>query len=401
MRVLYLHQYFNTLEMSGSTRSYEFAKRLAEKGHHVDVVTSRTDGLYHSYHQETIAKNLVVHWLPVKYSNSMGFFRRLAAFFSFAVLSSWISLKLRPTLVFATSTPLTIILPAVVASRFKSVPIVFEVRDLWPSAPIASGLLSNPILVWMARMLEQFSYWVSDAVVALSPGMAEGVRAVSKRRMPIYTIPNSCDIALFQSAGFRDVRPHIVDFDLIFNKPVVLYAGAIGSVNGLEFLVDLAAKVGDEVNFLIVGDGSRKPFIIDYAEQIGVNEVSLFIRPYLPKAVVPDLFKRASVGANIVKPIDEYKNNSANKFFDSLAAARPVLLNQAGWMSDLVISHQAGFLIQDVDDEKAVGDFLSVIRDHAELFKYGGNALALGAAQFDRDELFKKLECILMEFSES
>lgn len=45
MNVLYLHQYYRTPSDVGSAgmRSYEFAKRLAAKGHTVDVVTSRMD----------------------------------------------------------------------------------------------------------------------------------------------------------------------------------------------------------------------------------------------------------------------------------------------------------------------------------------------------------------------
>ena len=40
MRILYLHQYFNTPDMSGGTRSYEMARRLVAAGHEVHMVTS-------------------------------------------------------------------------------------------------------------------------------------------------------------------------------------------------------------------------------------------------------------------------------------------------------------------------------------------------------------------------
>ena len=43
MKILYLHQYFNTPRMPGSTRSYEIAKRLVAKGHSVSMITTERD----------------------------------------------------------------------------------------------------------------------------------------------------------------------------------------------------------------------------------------------------------------------------------------------------------------------------------------------------------------------
>ena len=42
MRILYLHQYFNTPAMSGGTRSYEMARRLVAAGHEVHMITPKT-----------------------------------------------------------------------------------------------------------------------------------------------------------------------------------------------------------------------------------------------------------------------------------------------------------------------------------------------------------------------
>ena len=38
-KILYIHQYFNTTNHAGSTRSFEFSKRLAEKKLDVTVLT--------------------------------------------------------------------------------------------------------------------------------------------------------------------------------------------------------------------------------------------------------------------------------------------------------------------------------------------------------------------------
>src|SRR3954470_13788729 len=119
MRILYLHQYFNTLHMPGGTRSFEMARRLVARGHDVHVVTSRRDGRADGPpREETIESGIKVTWLRVPYSNSMGYGRRMRALADFPVRSCLTAMAERPDVVFATSTPLAIVFPGLAASRW-------------------------------------------------------------------------------------------------------------------------------------------------------------------------------------------------------------------------------------------------------------------------------------------
>ena len=184
MKITYLHQYFNTPDIPGGTRSYEMARRLVAMGHEVNMLTTwrkekeqwlprfpkNKSGWF-----ETYEAGIKVHWLPVPYSNRMGFGERIRAFFQFALRGAQRAAALDADIVFATSTPLTIALPAVYAARRRKVPMVFEVRDLWPEMPIAMGALQSPLQIRAARALESWAYRNAAAVVALSRGMKQGV----------------------------------------------------------------------------------------------------------------------------------------------------------------------------------------------------------------------------------
>ena len=61
-------------------------------------------------------------------------------------------------MIYATSPPLTMALPALVAAARWRAPLVFEVRDLWPEAPIQMGALRNPLAQRLARAIERFVY---------------------------------------------------------------------------------------------------------------------------------------------------------------------------------------------------------------------------------------------------
>src|SRR5690348_7596841 len=67
LRVVYIHQYFKTPSMAGGTRSYEFARRLVERGHEVHMITSDSDGRFGSRRawHTTSESGIVVHWARV------------------------------------------------------------------------------------------------------------------------------------------------------------------------------------------------------------------------------------------------------------------------------------------------------------------------------------------------
>src|SRR5699024_3751265 len=133
-------------------------------GHDVHMITSDRKG--GSRRTEDI-EGIQVTWIPVRYSQKMGVFRRVLAFLLFAILATFEGIRTRPTLVFATSTPLTVVFPALAIKVFRRVPMVFEVRDLWPEMPIAVGALTNPVLIRVARRMEKLAYSQSSRVIAL------------------------------------------------------------------------------------------------------------------------------------------------------------------------------------------------------------------------------------------
>ena len=81
MKIIYLHQYFNTPDMSGGTRSYEMGRRLVKAGHEVHIITSDRENSTkgNDWYQVEI-EGMTVHWLPVPYSNKMSYKERIRAF---------------------------------------------------------------------------------------------------------------------------------------------------------------------------------------------------------------------------------------------------------------------------------------------------------------------------------
>ncbi|WIM94125.1 glycosyltransferase family 4 protein [Actinoplanes oblitus] len=393
MRITYLHQYFKTPGMAGATRSYEMARRLVERGHEVHLITGDPDG---GRDRTTVEAGVVVHWLAVPYSNAMSYRRRIRAFVDYVCRSAVVAGRLRHDLVFATSTPLTVAIPGAYAALRRRVPMVLEVRDLWPELPIALGALRSPVSRWAARWLEGWAYRRAAHVIALSPGMATGIRRRNPR-VPVTVVPNSCDRELFAGAdragaALRERTPWLGD------RPLILYAGTLGLVNGVDYLVRMAARLAGtdpEARIVIVGDGRMRDQVRGLAAELGVLDRNLFLLGPVAKTEVVAFFGACDLAVSVTVDVPELAHNSANKVFDGLAAGRPVAVNHGGWIADLITETGAGLVLPPGDPAGAAAATAAFLRDRAAVAAARAAARDLARHRFDRDLLFRDFERVL------
>lgn len=399
MKIIYLHQYFNTPDMSGGTRSYEMARRWVAVGHQVHIITSWRNSTDKTGWFQTEVDGVNVHWLPVPYSNQMSYGRRIQAFFKFALAAGRRARELSGDVIFATSTPLTIAIPGVYASKGPQVPMVFEVRDLWPEVPIAMGALNNPVSRRLARKLEQYAYRNSMHIVALSPDMRDGVVAAGVSPKRVSVIPNSADLELFrgneaEGLKFRD------GLNLSREIALVLYAGTFGAVNGVSYLAHMAHAAKElmlPLHFLAVGDGAERTHVEILAKELGVLGAYMTLLPPVAKREVPAILAAADISCSLVVDNKALWANSANKFFDSLASGTPIAINYGGWQAGLLSKTGAGLVLPADDPQRGAAMLAELVADPDRLQQMGRAARALAEREFDRDKLAAQLEQVLVE----
>jgi len=402
MRIIYLHQYFITPDMAGGSRSYEMARRLVAAGHEVHMVTSSQDGPAGAEWTETVEAGIRVHWTPVPYNNQMGYRDRVLAFFRFAWRAARKAAALGGDVIFATSTPLTIAIPAVYAARRSRIPMVFEVRDLWPRVPIAIGALRNPLLKWAARRLEKFAYDNAARVVALAPGMRDEIVSSGYPADRTVVIPNGCDLDVFAEPGSAtDPRG---EFEWLGDRPLVVFTGTFGLVNGTAYLARLAASVSridPEIRFVAIGEGREFASTMELARELRVLDKCFFMLGKLPKHDVAAWVRAADMTiALFTGPEIVWRDAVQNKFFDSLAAGTPVANNFRGWQAIVAEEAGAGIILSADDIDAAAADIVSRLRDREWLAKAAAAARNLGVERFNRDDLARALDQLLREVVE-
>lgn len=394
MHILYIHQHFATPKGSTGTRSYEFARRWVKVGHNVTVITGHYDigGLEYSKKPFEV-EGITVVMTGGQYSNKQSFFKRVWSFFSFMLLSIIAGLRLnKPDVIYATSTPLTVGVPAMVLKFLRRVPFVFEVRDQWPEIPIELGIIKNPLLKGLLLWLEKRIYLSSSAVVALSPGMADGVRKIIGTKRPITVVPNCSDTDLFgpEVDGLQLRKEHGWE-----HKFVLMNFGAMGKANGLDFVVKVADRLRNEsqIKFILVGSGSERDKIIKQTQNLHLSNIEI-ISPQ-QKTVLPEYVAACDVSLVIFADYPILEHNSANKFFDSLSAGKPVLLNYSGWQRDTLESGNAGYGCRQYDVDEFVDKVLYLKSHRDELHLKGANGRKLAKEKFNRDKLAGEVLCVL------
>jgi glycosyltransferase involved in cell wall biosynthesis len=378
MRILYLHQFFVTRAGVGGTRSYEFARRFVARGHSVRMVTAEGG--------DRIVDGIEVAGVQAGYSDyvsatAVSYPRRMWAFARFALAATRAALRgARPDVVYASSPPLTIALPALAAAARWRAPLVFEVRDLWPEAPIQMGALRNPLARRLARGLERFVYRRSTRLIALSPGIRAGVLATGVPEERVALIPNASDLDLFDPTP-RDPG----------HRFTVAYFGTMGEANDLSAAVE-AARLLPEVEFVLMGDGKRRAEL-----QRAAPENVAFPGVATSKQEVAALAARSDACLTLFKDVPVLATNSPNKLFDSFAAGRPAIVNMNGWMRTLVEENEAGLYVR-AGDGGDLAAKIAWLRDHPdEAAAMGRNARALGEREFDRDLLAGRVLNLLEE----
>lgn len=392
MHVAYIHQHFSTTQGTTGTRSYEMSRRLIQNGHRVTMICGAYDTSDMSAAGDEKVATLDIDGITVKrintpYSNKMSFFQRLKAFGHFARQATKVVSKLDADLVFATSTPLSVGIPGMKGAKKLNVPFVFEVRDLWPAVPIAIGVLKNPLLIWYSRRLERKIYSAAAHIIALSPGMKEGIVRCGYPAERVTMIPNGCDLELFKPSREPLDDPRFGapdDFRLIFT-------GAHGLANGLDAVLDAAAVLKRRgvkgIRFVFLGKGGRKERLMQRSRAEGLDELTNWVDS-IPKRELARILPRMNVGMMILKNLEDfYYGTSPNKFFDYIACGLPVLNNYPGWLAGMIEEHRCGLVVPP-DDADAFADAALWFFEHrGDLPEMGRRGRALAERDFSREKL--------------
>jgi len=256
--------------------------------------------------------------------------------------------------------------------------------------------LRNPLAIWWLSRMAKKIYAHAKHIVALSPGMKEGIVRAGVPAEKISVIPNAADLDLFQpglDGSFWRDRLGLGD------RFAALYFGAMGLANGLEYVIEaariLAERGSSHIALVLHGSGGKRPDLEKMARGYGLTNV-VFSDLVPDKAEVARIVAACDVCMTIYRATKE-QTWSPNKMFDSLAAGKPVLVNVPGWLGETIEGNNCGRCL-DPYQPAALAEALQDLAANPQLCReMGKNARELAERQFDRRKLASQLEDVLLK----
>lgn len=387
MKIVYFYQYFSTSKGSWGTRVHEFAKNWVEAGHDVTVVTavySKSDLKATRLLETQMHDGIRVKVINVLIDNKQTFLKRITSFLQFMFFSSWYALTLKADVVVASSGPITVGVPGLLARYIRGRKLVFEARDLWPAGAVELGIIKNKLMIKFAYAFEKLCYNASRHIVTLSPGMSDDIeRRYGFRKQT--SVTNAANITLFgRTTGLQTP---------FTGKKYAIYTGNIGDVNNSIWLLNAAKilkqKGREDITILLIGEGQQREMLEEAA--LKQNLRNLIRLGLMPKAELVTYVQQALVSLVPLKGTPVLDTSSPNKFFESLAAGVPVVQNTKGWMKEFLDRHKVGFTL-DADDAEGLANLLIGLSENDVMVKeMGARAKAIAAANFDKDALSERM----------
>jgi glycosyltransferase involved in cell wall biosynthesis len=412
MKILLIHQYFLGKNQGGGSRFNEMAKTWSDKGHQVTVIGSWPDisgkknPLYEGkyvFHEKDYYKNIDVFRCHVSPAYNVNFIGRLWAYFTFVFSSLWAGLfkvKGKYDVLVVTSPPLFVGISGYILSIFKRLPLIFEVRDLWPESAIDMGVISNPLLIKFSYWFEKTIYKKANLINVLTPAFRE--KLITNKNVPaekIIYIPNAADFAVAENVAIDfDAKKFRID-EGIDDKFVVTYIGAHGIANHLIQIIDAAEKLQDtNVLFQLIGEGMTKD---DLKEEVKARKLQN-VR-FIDRVTKPMAFKyilASDLGTSVLKKVDTFKTIYSNKTFDYMSCKKPILLAIDGVSRQLVVENaQCGVYAEPENADEIAERVRQYIRGDFDLKEQGENGYYYAKEHFDREKLantyLKEMERVL------
>lgn len=399
MHILFLTDNFPPEVNAPASRTFEHCREWVKAGYKVTVITCAPnfpkgrvfEGYQNSLWQREEIANIQVIRVWSYITANEGFVRRILDYQSFMVTAIMAALFVRRVdVVIGTSPQFFTVCAAYVVSRFKRVPFVFELRDLWPESIKAVGAMKESAAIRALERLELFLYHKAYRIVSVTHSFKKILIARGVDGDKISVITNGVDMSRF--------KPMPKDSDLmrkmgLEGKFVVGYVGTHGLAHHLETLLDAANMLrthpdGSKFHFIFLGDGARKKALQDEATRMKLTNVSFI--DSVPKEQVAQYWSLLDVSVIHLRKNELFTTVIPSKLFECMGMGLPVLHGVAGESADIVREEGVGMVFEPENTEQLVEYLLFLQRDKPAYEGYKTQCL-VAAKKYDRTVLAMKM----------
>lgn len=353
-----INQFAGKADSGWGERHYFFSKYWIEAGYKVYIVSGSFNHVFNNlptapnnFNFEK-TDNVEFCWVKTpKYNPKSGMRFWSFLVFSWKVIFLPVKKMGKPDVILVSSMPIFPILSGyLLKKRYNAQKLIFEIRDIWPLTLNLLGNISknHPVSLFIG-WFEKFGYKRADHIVSLLPNAKNHIEEIARAGEKFIYIPNGLDESVLKK---EDLDESILS-QIPKDKFVIGYTGTIGLANALEYFTEAAGLLKDDNRFyfVIVGDGYLKKELEDKSRNFG----NIVFLPKIKKNQVQSIvnkFNICFVGRND-SPLFEH-GVSANKYFDYMLAAKPIL-DSNNFIKDPVELSGCGIIVKP-ESAQAIAD---------------------------------------------
>lgn len=289
--------------------------------------------------------------------------------------------------------PILSAIPAIFLAKIKSVPTVLWVQDLWPESLSATGHIGNKKILNIVGMVVRWIYRNINLILVQSKGFIGSVKNYSPSSIIKY-YPNSVEIS--HKNDLQNINLKLEGFDCKFP---VLFTGNLGAAQDLQTILQMAIRLQpyEEIKIIIVGDGSKKEWMIQKAKEYSLINVHFLGR--LPPEYMGFIMDKAFVLLATLADQKIFSLTIPSKIQTYLAAGKPIVAAINGEGARVLLESGAGF-VAPCGDGEALAEIVLTLTNKSkhEILEIGINGKNYAERYFSHNllmgELFNHLESV-------
>ena len=398
MRIAYLTQSYPPMISGAALVVEQLAKGMAGSGHKVLVIAaSDTSSTY-----LTEDRNLTVLRLKSVH-NPQRVGQRFTPYSRRSVTNALH--KFKPEAIHSHE-PLPISLPAIRYAGKMNVPTVITIHQL---PPTATRHLPGYLQVVMEKLLWKYGRWYSKKFTALiTPTETTSLEVVKILGRTAHTISNGIDLRTFHPPRPDDDQAAIrKKWNLPPDVPILLHVGRLDPDKNVERVIQAAAPILSEMNahLLIIGDGVRKPSLMDLCDSLGITARIHFTGFISAKQGLPEIYRIA----HLFVTASEIETQGL-VLLEAAASGLPIVAVRATCIPEIVHDGVNGFLAEPGEVSGLSQGISILLRDRAKAARMGEDSLALARQHDNRftieahvrlyDQLIERAQAVVPELKD-
>ena len=276
--------------------------------------------------------------------------------------------------IFLASTPPILGIVGSFVKKFRRIPFVYNLQDIFPDSLVGTSLAKKGSLLWkIGRVIENFTYKHADKIIVISDDFKRNIMAKGVPEDKIVVVYNWVDQNAVVNVD-RSENKLIAKYGIDPSKFYIEYSGNIGLTQNMDMLLDVMKELKDshpEIGLILVGVGAYKKQVEEIVKcDVLTNVVML---PFQPYEDISHVFSLGDVGLIISKP-GVGSNSVPSKTWSIMSASRPVLANFDENEIKSILSDNSCGIFTKAGDKDAFKNAIIKLYENRDLCKeYGRN----------------------------